>query len=172
MKTMSSWSGLLILSVITAVTLTGCTTSPATIEPVGPITRLPSEMVLKITDLEGEGWTVVESVPVSEHGAEYAYQVAFSKETSAGSPAAKEMVSCKIALYYHEGEARERFLAEIKSEVPTVELKFGDEAFLDTRPVINGKALTFRQDNVVVWIWMNYDGDIESLARVVEQRID
>jgi len=171
MKTMSSWSWLLILSVITAVTLTGCATSPAPIEPVGPVTKMPQEMVLKITDLEGDGWTLTESVPVSEHGAEYAHQVAFSRETFSGSSTGKEMATCKVALYYKEAEAHSAFLTATKSEVPTSGLSIGDEAFLETGTVVNGKGLIFRKANVVVWIWLNYDGDAESLAKIVEERI-
>lgn len=143
-----------------------------TIEPLGPITKMPQEMVLRIGDLKGDGWILMESVPVSEHGAEYGYQVAFSRETSVGSPTGKEMVTCKAALYYKEAEAHSAFLTVTKSEVPTPGLSIGDEAFIETGPVINGKALTFRKANVVVWVWINYDGDVESLAKVVEERIN
>jgi len=161
----------LILMLVFLGSIAACSKTSPSVEPVGPVTTMPPEMVLKITDLKGDSWMLTESEPVSEHGAEYAYQVAFSRETSQSPAVGKEMVSCKAALYYHEGEAHEGFLAAIKSDVPTTGLKFGDEAFLDTRPVINGKALIFREDNVVVWIWMNYDGDIESLAKIVEERI-
>jgi hypothetical protein len=82
------------------------------------------------------------------------------------------MVSCKVALYYKEAEAHSAFLTATKSEVPTSGLSIGDEAFLETGPVVNGKALTFRKANVVVWIWLNHDGDVESYGRITEERIN
>lgn len=153
-----------------SASILACNRAATPVEPVVPITKMPQEMVLRITDLEGDRWILMESVPVSEHSAEYAYQVAFSREIPGDSPA-KEMVTCKAALYYKEAEAHSAFITATKSELPTGGLSIGDEAFLETGPSINGKAITFRKANVVVWVWMNYAGDIESLAKVVEERV-
>ena len=144
--------------------------TPEKTEPAAPITKTPDEMVLKTTDLKGDGWKRKESVPVPEHGAEYAYQVAFSRESTTGSAYDKERVSCKVALYYKEAEAHSAFLTFKNDQVSMVP-GIGDEAFLDTRPVINGKSLVFREDNVIAWLWLSSDGDIEIYARIVEDRI-
>lgn len=161
-----------MLIAVFLASIAACSRPATPVELVGPVTKMPSEMVLKITDLKGDAWTLTESVPVSEHGAEYAYQVGFSRDTSAGSSVIKEMVTCKVALYYKEAEAHSAFLTATKSEVPTSGLSIGDEAFLETGPVVNGKALTFRKANVVVWIWFNHDGDVESYGRITEERIN
>ena len=171
-KSISLPTLLLILIAVFLASITACSRPAIPVESVGPVNKMPSEMVLKITDLKGDVWTLMESVPVSEHGAEYAYQVGFSRETSSGSLTGKEMVTCKVALYYKEAEAHSAFLTATKSEVPTSGLSIGDEAFLETGPVVNGKALTFRKANVVVWIWLNHDGDIESYGRITEERIN
>jgi hypothetical protein len=161
---------LFVLIAVFSSGISACNRPSTPVGPAGPITKMPEEMVLKITDLEGDGWTLTESVPVSEHGAEYAYQVAFCRETSAGLPS-KKMVTCKAALYYKEAEAHSAFLTTTKNEVPTLGLNIGDEAFLEIGPSVNGKAIAFRKANIVVWIWMNHDGDIESLAEVLKERV-
>ncbi len=153
---------------------------PEKTEPAAPIiTKTPDEMVLKVTDLKGDGWKRTESLPVPEHGAEYAYQVAFLRDSSTGSTDDGEMVSCKVALYYKEAEAHSAFLTfrsnyinDTGDEPPEPSSSLGDESFLDTRPVINGTSLVFRKANVIVWLSVNheYKGDIESLARIVEGR--
>ena len=152
---------------------------PEKTEPAAPITKTPDEMALKVTDLKGDGWKRTESLPVPEHGAEYAYQVAFLRDSSTGSTDDGEMVSCKVALYYKEAEAHSAFLTfrsnyinDTGDEPPEPSSSLGDESFLDTRPVINGTSLVFRKANVIVWLSVNheYKGDIESLARIVEGR--
>jgi len=169
-----------LLVILPAALFSACSPSSSKVEPAGPITKTPDEMVLKITDLQGAGWERKEMLPVPEHGAEYAYQVRFGRYESANTTSSEETVFCKVALYYNEAEAhsafitfRSNYINDTGNEPEEPSLNIGDESFIDTRPVINGTSLLFRKANVNVWLSVNheYQEDIETLAGIVEERI-
>jgi hypothetical protein len=173
------------LSILPVVLFSAC--SPSKVEPAGTITKTPDEFVLMPADIPGEGWERREALPVPEHGAEYAYQVSYSRirakippNVGATTETGEDIVTCKAALYYNEAEAhsayitlRSNYINGTGNEPPEPSSKIGDEALVDTRPVINGTGLIFRKANVIVWLSINRENwqDIETLASIIEERI-
>ena len=173
-KKKTIWIQLLAMMVMTAImapALLGCSTVVKDTEDRGPIAALPMELVVKITDLDGDDWDWISSLPVPEYGAEHAYQVEFSRKIKTSN--GEERVFCKIAVYSSEDEANTAFASVKERSTPSARPDIGEEAFIDTGPVINGTGLVFRKFNAVAWIWVNheYEGDILQLGNVINERI-
>ena len=173
-KNKAIWLRLLAVIIVTGIVtlvLCGCSTIEKDKENQMPVTSLPMDLVVKITDLDGEDWDWISGLPVPEYGAEHAYQVEFTRKSDTSD--GEERVFCKTAVYSSEHEANAAFVAVKERSTPSGRPDIGDEAFIDTSPVINGTDLVFRKYNVVVWINVNheYEGDILQLGSVINERI-
>lgn len=164
-------SALIIASILVFPVLAGCSTARKAANVNGPITVLPMEMVVKITDLDGEDWDWISGLPVPEYDAEHAYQVEFVRNAS--TPDGQERVFSKTAVYPSIDKAQSAFTRIKENSMPSGSPDIGDEAFLDTSPVMKGTGLVFRKANVVAWISVNhgYQGDIRRLGTIIEDRI-
>ncbi len=131
------------------------------------ITRQASTMTLTLQDM-GQGWAqgsaiapVIPQVTSSSH--------VYFTQGSAYAPG----VQNTVAVYRSISMAEEAYAREKQTNLSTSNPGIGNECLLNNSVPIN-KLLVFRQNNVVVWLWLKQykEGDIERYARIVEQRIN
>ncbi|MBN1690724.1 MAG: hypothetical protein JW901_06860 [Dehalococcoidia bacterium] len=136
------------------------------LDPTTLITKQASTMTLTLQDM-GSGWAKGTAVP-SAIPQTSSFSHAYYTQGSSYAPT----VQNTVAVYRSISAAESAYAREKQSYVSTSNPGIGNECLLNDSAPIN-KLLVFRQNNVVVWLWLKQykEGDIERYARTVEQRI-
>lgn len=157
---------------MTSTPIQTVTPPPATIPNI-PVPEMENlirteacKMVLTLDDM-GDGWVKGNAVPPSRGEVISSCSVHYYKGSSF-SP----VLQNTVAVYRSIDYASRAFAREETSQTVVTHPGYGDECFMNDSVAIN-KLLVFRKDNVVVWIWLQNDkkGNIESYARIIEQKI-
>lgn len=137
-----------------------------TLDATTLITKQASTMTLTLQDM-GQGWAQGTAVPGAIRQTS-SFSHAYFTQGSAYAPS----VQNTVAVYRSISAAESAYASEKKTNAASSNPGIGNECLVNDSVPIN-KLLIFRQNNIVVWLWLKQykEGDIERYGRIVEQRI-
>lgn len=123
-------------------------------------------MTLTLQDM-GPEWAQGTAVPGAIQQTS-SFSSAYFTQGSAYAPG----VQNTVAVYRSISAAETAYTKEKEKNAASSNPGIGNECLLNDSVPIN-KLLVFRQNNVVVWLWLKQykEGDIERYARIVEQKV-
>jgi len=130
------------------------------------ITKQASVMTLTLQDM-GSGWVQGTAIsPAIQQTSSFSH--VYYTQGSAYAPG----VQNTVAVYRSISAAETAYVRETETNPASSNPGIGNECLLNDSVAIN-KVLVFRQNNVVVWLWLKQykEGDIQHYARIVEQKI-
>jgi len=137
-----------------------------TLDATTMITKQASTMTLTLQDM-GPEWAQGTAVPGAIQQTS-SFSSAYFTQGSAYAPG----VQNTVAVYRSISAAETAYTKEKEKNAASSNPGIGNECLLNDSVPIN-KLLVFRQNNVVVWLWLKQykEGDIERYARIVEQKV-
>ncbi len=156
---------LIVIGFILADVLTEDSDAPVAHQEI--VTIEASQLSLQLEDFD-VGWIESTAESTTKEGALSAYHVYYHE----GSSLFPSVIQSTIVVYPTIDIAQQVYLDEKPTNISLDDPDVGNESFLDVSVPMQ-EYLVFRENNVVVWIWLQQDltEDIKRYAQIVEKKI-